>query len=125
MAEYLGVDISKIVNDGLGPLVKDASLRVISPGSRTPGSLAAGTNPTTASKTAKGFVKDYSEFQMASTLVQRGDRNVVLLADSIADAAEPKTGDEVLIEGDIYNIINVAPRDPASATFECQARGKS
>ena len=122
MPKLFGVDIAKEINKGLGPGLLDATLTKVTPGARTPGSLTAGTNPTTTTHAAKGFLDDYKDFQVDGTVVVRGDRIVVLLGASIAGSQVPAPGDRVTIESEEFNIINVK-RDPAAATYACQARG--
>ena len=121
MAKLFGVDIAKEINKGLGPGLPDATLTIVTPGTRTGGALTDGTNPTTTTHAAKGFMDDYEDFQIDGTIIQRGDRMVVLLGDSIADGVIPAPGDRVTIEGEEFNIVNVK-RDPAGATYTCQAR---
>lgn len=134
MAKLFGVDIAAELNKGLGPGLLDATLTVVIPGTRTPGDLTSGTNSTTTTHTCKGFVEEYNEFQIGGTanarssatfagsLVERGDRRVILLGDSISPAVVPTPGDRVTIEGNTYNIVNVN-RDPAAATYSMQVRG--
>lgn len=125
-----GIDIAQLVADNIGPGVLPLTLVKREPGSRTPGSLSAGTNPTTTSHTGRGFISDYSEVQIGQqagggegrTLVQRGDRRVIILGNTLSPAAVPEPGDRVTIEGDEYSIVNVM-RDPAAATYTCQVRG--
>jgi hypothetical protein len=122
MPRLFGVDIAAEINRGLGPGLLDATLTVVTGAARTAGSLTGGTNPTTTSHTAKGFLDDYKDFQIDGTIVQRGDRMVVLLGASIDPAAVPTAGDRVTIEGESFNIVNVE-RDPAAATYTMQVRG--
>ncbi len=123
MAGLFGVDLPKILNGALGSNSLDATLVVVTPGTRTPGDPTSGTNPTTANKTAKGYVQDYDDFQVDGEMVQRGDRKIVLFADAIESSAVPKTSDRITIESSTYDIVNVK-RGPAAATYVCQARGK-
>ncbi len=121
MPNLFGVDIAGEVNRGLGPGLLDATLTSVTPGTRTGGSLTAGTNPTTTTHTAKGFLEDYKDFQIDGTIVQRGDRICVLLGASINPAVVPTAGDRVNIESEDFNIVNVG-RDPAAATYTMQVR---
>lgn len=129
MPRLFGVDIAGEINKALGPGLLDATLTKVVAGTRTGGSLTAGTNPTTTTHTAKGFIDEYSDFQRGgqtpgdedNTLIQDGDRKVTLLGESIDPAAVPEAGDRVTIEGTEFRIIRVK-RDPAGATYECQSR---
>ncbi len=134
MPKLFGVDIAAEINRGLGPGLLDAVLTKVTGGARTTGSLTGGTNPTTTTHVAKGFLEEYTDFQIGGTannrstdvvdgtLIQRGDRKVILLGDSINPAVVPTAGDLVTIEGEVFNIVRVQ-RDPAAATYTMQVRG--
>jgi hypothetical protein len=122
MPKLFGVDVANEVNKAMGPGLLDATLTVVTPGTRTAGSLSGGVNPTTTTHTAKGFIEDYKDFQIDETIIQRGDRMVLLLGDSIFPAAIPTPGDRVNIESEDFNVVNVT-RDPAAATYTMQVRG--
>lgn len=68
---------------------------------------------------AKGFVTDYNERMIDGTIVQRGDKKVILLAGSCTTKPEP--GDSVLIDSKYMTIVNVST-DPASASYSIQVR---
>lgn len=121
MPKLFGVDIAGEINKGMGSGLLDATLTKVTPGTRTGGSLTGGTNPTTTTHAAKGFIDDYQDTQIDGTIIQDGDRMVVLLGASIADSAIPTPGDRVTIEGSEFNIVRVK-RDPAAATYTCQVR---
>ena len=116
-----GVNISGIINDVISPAVLDATLIQITPGTRTPGDITDGTNPTTANFAAKGFIDTYDDDQIDGTNVQVGDRKIILIGDSIESLTVPGTGDQITIEGETWRVVNVM-RDPDAATYECQAR---
>jgi hypothetical protein len=98
-----------------------ATLIKVTPGTRTPGNISGGTNPTTASYAARGFVADYTAFELANTLIQASDRKISLLGATIASGAIPAADDMVTIDGATYRIMRVK-RDPAAAVYELQAR---
>lgn len=117
-----GVDIAKLIDENLSPRLLDATLVKVTAGTRTPGSLTAGTNSTTVNHACKGFIEDYKSDRVDGTVIQFGDRMVILVANSISSGTvEPVGQDQVIIEGDTYRIVNVE-RDPAAATYTCQAR---
>ncbi len=120
MPDLFGMNIAKIINDEIASAggVLDATLIVVTPGTRTSGNLTGGTNPTTESKSCKGF-KDTLKKLRPHDVVEDASDLVVLLGDSIEDKAVPVAGDQVTIEGATKKILKVA-RDPAGATYECQ-----
>lgn len=116
-----GIDVSGIVAKEIGGKVltdsaHNAILHKVTHAARTPGSLTAGTNPTEADKTCKGFIDSKGREKIAGTLVEDGDVVVVLIGDTIQDGAVPTTTDRVTIEGTKYRIKNL-DRDPAAATY--------
>lgn len=114
-------NISGLVNSIISPFVLDAVLIKRTPGTRTPGSITGGTNPTETSYTAKGFVDFYDDDLIDETNVKTGDRKVTLIGDSIADLSIPENNDKVTIEGQTWTIVKVN-RDPDAATYDCQSR---
>jgi len=118
-----GIDLAAQLASGLGPSLLPATLTRVTPGIRTPGALTGGTNPTTASYPCRGFTDDYQAAEIDGELVHVGDRKVLLLGKTIGGGAVvPQPNDRVTIEGATFTLIRVT-RDPAAATFVCQARG--
>jgi hypothetical protein len=99
-----------------------ATLIKVTPGTRTPGSLSAGTNPGTANYAAKGWLDDFDNREIDGTIVVQGDRKIMLLGTSIASSKIPAPDDEVSIGGSKYRIRRVES-DPANAVFICQTLG--
>lgn len=114
--------IAKVVRSGLkqAGMYKPATLVKSTAGTRSPGSLAAGTNPTAASYSCEGFVTTTSKLKIGGTLVEASDRVIVLLGDSLS--VVPATRDRITIESMTQNIVGV-DRDAASATYTCLCRG--
>jgi len=121
--KLFGVDISGIINKSIGPGVNACTLIKVSAGTRTTGSLTAGTNPTTTSHSARGFIDVLSRDRIDGTLVQDGDQMINLVGDSIADSKTPVPGDRITIRGATYNIIKVEV-DPADALYMCTCRSE-
>ena len=121
MPDLFGINIAKLIADNVGPGVLDAILTKVTDGTRTPGDLTAGLNPTTADYTCKGFVDDYSAYQVDGTLIKANDHKVTLLGGTLQGGIVPQQGDKVFIENTTYEIVKVK-RDPAAATYLCQAR---
>ena len=119
--KLFGVDIAGIINANIGPGVNDAILIKVSPGTRTPGSLTGGTNPTTTNHACKGFLDSLRKKHMEASLTQEGDILINLVGDSIAGGQVPQPGDRITIRGATYNVVSVDV-DPADALYECVAR---
>lgn len=120
--KLFGVDISGLINKNVAPGLLDATLIKTAEGARTSGQLTGGPAITETPYAAKGFIQDYSENRIDGTVIKVGDRQVILIGDSIASAQVPSLGDKVTIEGTTYNIVGVPARDPAAATYSCQVR---
>jgi hypothetical protein len=111
------VGISKIIADVIGPSVLDATLSVVTAGTRTPGSLTAGTNPTTATHACKGFINRQANRDLQGTLVDDGRVTITLLGDTINSGnTVPSQRDRVTIEGRVFEIL-IVDRDPDAATY--------
>lgn len=121
--KLFGVDISGIINKEIGPGVNDATLIKVTPGTRTPGNLTGGTNPTTTNHACKGFLDKLRKSHIENTLVEEGDQMIALVGDSIAGGAVPTPGDRITIRSNTYNII-VVDVDPADALYECVSRSE-
>lgn len=120
--KLFGVDFAKTMARGLGKHLLDATLIVVTQGTRTEGQLTGGTNPTETPYSCKGFVESYAAF-LTSDLTAGVDHRVTLLAGTLAAGIEPKQNDKVTIEGRTYWVERVG-RDPAAATFLLYARGQ-
>ena len=118
--KLFGIDIAGIVNDTISPGLLDLTLTVTTPGTRTPGDLSGGTNPTTVVSTGKGIKEPLTSIRPES-IVQDAMAVILIIGDSLSPAAVPEEQDLVSIEGPDYTIIRVA-RDPAAATYTCQVK---
>lgn len=119
---FFGVDIAGEINANVSPgLPTTATLTKRTPGTRTPGQLTDGTQPTGTSATFKCVVSDYRAGQIDGTLIQTGDRKVLLIAESGSASLAPAAGDRLAVEGATYFVVSVG-RDPAAATYACQVR---
>ena len=126
MPNIFGLDISGIANSAVqsaGGLL-DAKLIKVTQGSRTSGSLTAGTNATESTFNGKGVISNYKGSQIDGTIVRSGDRKVLLMSRSFSsnDSVVPETNDKITIENRTYTIVNDIQRDPAGATYICQVR---
>ena len=123
--KLFGIDISGIIAREVGKGVLDATLTKVTPGTRTPGSLSSGTNPTEVLHACKGFIDTQRIRNLDGTLVASGQKVVVLLGDTIDSGnTAPALGDKITIEGSIYSIPDDGniDRDPAAATYICTVR---
>lgn len=67
----------------------------------------------------RGWLEDYSDFDVASTLILASDRKALILIASLA--IEPTTTDTLTVDGHEFVIISVK-RDPAGVMWQLQAR---
>lgn len=120
MPRLFGLDIAALLRDGINSAggVLTGTLTVVTPGSRTPGDVAAGTNPTTTVHAFEGFVDDRAEVRVNGTLVRAGGRIVSILGASLPTGVAPASSDRVTIEGVTYTVLGVSS-DPAAAVYEC------
>lgn len=121
MPNLFGVDIAGVIAQAMGNGLLPATLIKTTAGERSSGEVTAGTNPSTSSTSCRGFIEDYKDYQLTSSLIKTGDKKITLLGGTLAGVV-PKPGDKITIESSTYNIIKVM-RDPAAATYECQSRG--
>ena len=122
MPSLFGVNIASIVKQAIGPGVRPATLIVVTQGSRTDGSPAAGRNATEQSIACRGVRIENRGQLVSGELVGKDDAIILLVADSITGGATPKTSDKITIEGRTRPIVRVE-EDPARATFTCVVQG--
>lgn len=103
-------------------IVSAATLTKTTPGTRTPGSLGAGTNSTTTAHSCEGIVKLFDAGLIDGTIVRREDRKINLLISSLPDGVEPKPGDTITIQGATYTVLGDVGRDAAKFMFTCHGR---
>lgn len=121
MPNIFKANIAKLINKHLGPLVFD---QVLTKGVKTK-------DPTNSTKiitvdtdyTCKGFIDEFKDEWVNGTTVKVNDRKIVILGDSLDVGIVPEPGDKILAEGTTWIIVkDGVKRDPAGATYECQAR---
>lgn len=98
-----------------------ATLTKFTAGTRTPGALSDGTNPTSVDYNARGRVVTWRRDMLGGTLVQANDRVVRLYAQTILGGVAPSIGDTITIEGVTGRIIGIE-RGGASASYTCLTR---
>lgn len=116
--------IASAVGAGLkqAGLTKPATLTKYTAGTRTAGSLSAGTNPTSAAYSAEGLVATDKYEKVGGTLVGANDRVVVLFGALISSGVAPVAGDSVTIEGVTQRVISVETNS-SRAAYACLCRG--
>ncbi|WP_321340953.1 hypothetical protein [Breoghania sp.] len=97
----------------------DVTVRRITPGEPDPEEPWVPVEDVVTDFPCKGFTESYSETYLATGVVLSGDVKVVVLFPTLSTMPAP--GDLVLVRGETYSVVNVAP-DPALATLEIQAR---
>ncbi len=121
----MGISIPKLLAQHLGKQTAlgfvSATLHAITPGVRTVGAPASGTNPATTTHACKGMVESYELRHIDGTIVMVDDRRVSLLGASIAGGVVPKAGHKITIKGVTYRVISVGG-DSVDAMFVCQCR---
>jgi hypothetical protein len=118
-------DIAGIVGTAIvgAGMTRDAVLTKTTSGTRIPGALTRGTNPTTQDFAAQGIVQDKTRMLAAGTLLADATRVIRLFASTIEGGAEPMPGDRITIEDETSVIVaGGVNRDPAAATFVCQCK---
>ncbi len=120
-----GINVSKIIKVEVGDKMlketeHDVILTVFTRGTRT-GNNTGGTNPTSTTHTAKGFIDSTDIKSVKGTLVEAGDFVIQVVGDSISVAVVPKVDDQLNIESNQF-IIKVIDRDPAAAMYTCICR---
>ena len=117
MPDLFGIDIAGEIYKGFKGQMLTGTLKKKTSGTRTPGSLTAGTNPTSADHTFEGFIEDKDEVRIGGTLVSKAGKFVAMFGASIDPVTVPEQGDEVVIESTTYKVVELAGRDPAAALY--------
>ena len=106
----------------------DATLVKVTPGTRTPGALSAGTDPSSASYAVQGIPVSTTPFRIAGTLIAGVDRVIKLFGASLPAGVTPAPGDRIAIDGATSTIVGdsgglrAVAVDAAKAVYTCQCR---
>lgn len=120
---FMGVDIAGLVNQHLGRRLDTATLTHYTPGEVDDDDPTAGAQDLQSTHEARGFFDEYQDRHVDGVRIQRGDRMVVLIGDSISPAVKPAPGDTITLLGETARIVEGGVRsDPAGATYTCQVR---
>lgn len=121
MPNLFGLNIAGIVNDAISSAggVLPGTLTKVTAGTRTPGDIAAGTNPTTVTHPMRGFVDQRTKQRVGGTLAATGGRFISILGASLPEGVEPDPGDGVWLDGETktFRIVEIVERDPAAALY--------
>lgn len=136
----MAINLAKILAKNLAKFgkpigIRSATLTVFTPGTRTPGAVSAGTNPTSVSYACKAFIDTYNRYQIEQSLVQADDRKISILGGTLPAGVMPKTGSTIAIadvDGTSRTFIVVGGAGPqggygveadgVGAVYACQCR---
>ena len=121
MAKFLGVDIAKIIHKNLSPKVNDLTIVVKGTPSRASGNLTGGTQASETTHTARGFSAKYKDSVIDGSRIRARDREFIIFVESINPPVEITIGSTVTENEVVYELMK-AEKDPAGATYTCQAR---
>jgi len=117
-----GVDIAGIIDAAISPGLLPATLTKVTAGTRTPGQLTGGTNPTSVSYSCRGMIDSKNRRNRDGELIRDGLERILLIGNSISGGSvAPEIGDRVTVEGRSFRV-EVLDRDPAGATFTMECR---
>lgn len=107
--------------------VKPLTLVKVTPGTRTPGAISAGTNPTTTSYPGNGWIKQLTARDLPGTEITVNDRKLAILGGSLPAGVVPAPQDKVTmvdLDGTSKTFVLVGPiaADSVGAVFTFQAR---
>ena len=126
MSQVFGLDLDVIIDDsltaagGLDP--NGGTLIKVTAGARTAGDLAAGKVNAEQRYPFRGMVSKVFKAPIPGTIIQAGDREVLILGASLPAGVSPDLNDKVQIEGSTFVVLMVPARDPARATYLCACR---
>lgn len=123
--KLFGLDIGSIVNRAVSAAggVTPLTLRRVTVGARSASNPTGGLPERVTTSSGQGILESFSDTQVDGTLIERGDRSVLILAASLNPNIVPTPGDEIVIDGFTGRIVpNGVRQDPAAATYTCQIR---
>lgn len=125
--KLFGIDIAGLVHRNMSAGLVPLTLTRTSAGTRSATDPTAGTNPRTSSSVGRGFVEEYRDSQVDGEMVERGDRKIIIIGDSLKPAAVPSPGDSIAMkiagtDATVEIVQGGVRSDPANATYTCQVR---
>ena len=118
-----GVDIAATINQELGDAVLPMVLVKKTTGTRTVTDLSGGTNDSSRNHACRGIISRSSKKQQGRTVTVETVDEALILGDSLPSGVVPEPDDELVAEGNRYNISGTPKRDPDAATYTCKLRG--
>lgn len=119
MVKLFGIDVAKEVHDGIkraGGLPSGTLTHKV-PGTRSPGDLGGGTNPTTSTHSFQGTLERKVRRSRGTAVAEPMDV-LMIVGNSLSPAVVPAVGDEASIDGTTRTLTELLERDPAGATYE-------
>lgn len=115
--------IKKYVGKGLkaAGLTKTATLTLFTAGTRTPGAIASGTNPTSTAYSVRVTPSQKKFTKVGATLVEQQDRVFLVLGQFLPAGVEPAKSGTLTISGVTYRILDTDV-DGAEAAYVCLTR---
>lgn len=120
--ELFGVDIAGEIFSAMDGQLLPAILHKVVVSGPDPSDLTGPPLKTETDHAAQGFVESYKDHQVDGTIILKSDRRITLIGDSIEGGQVPEPNDFITIEGVRRKIVSEVDRDPAKATYTCQAR---
>lgn len=117
MPDLFGVDIAQEIADAFAGQLVTGTLVKVTPGTRTPGSLTGGTNPTPANYAFEGFLDNGSEKRVAGLAPLDGEF-MSILGNSLTSGIVPAVNDRATLDGKTYTLVELVERDPAAALYK-------
>ena len=108
---FYGVNLAKVVGSHAKSFGAVTLIR-ITEGARPSPHLPRA--KTSTAYNAKGFVADYDDRMIDGSLIEIGDRKVVILAATLPSGIKPRTSDKVTVDSVVYRVGRVGS-DPATA----------
>lgn len=118
--DLFGADIAGKIDRAMSRRLPRATLVVITPGTRTAGSLSGGTQPTKSNHRCRAVRVGVSALRPDTIRPETKDA-VLIIAQSIKPTAVPKENDQIIIKNVTALIVSVTT-DPADASHLCQVK---
>lgn len=119
MTSRLRRAVPKLLARSLDPELVDLVYQEIEQVPVDPAKPWEGTTERVTVHRCRGFVDQFSRFEVAQSLVQANDRKVAIAADTLD--VEPTEEGRLVVGGQTLSIVSVRS-DPLGATWEIQAR---
>jgi hypothetical protein len=127
---FLDGDIANLVGNALigAGMSKPATLIKISPGTRAPGAISAGTNPIATSYEVQAIPASVTQLRVDGSLIAGVNRVIKIFGSTLPAGITPRPGDKITLDGVTSVIVGDAGGssavtvDAAGAMFTTQCR---